>query len=65
MQHSSRISGFHGLTLHERRRAICERLQLAPGDLEQMLAHGGLSEASADRIVENLLGTYHCRLVLA
>ena len=58
MQHSSRISGFHGLTLRERRRAISERLQLTPGDLERMLAHGGLSEAIADRIVENLLGTY-------
>ena len=55
MQHSSRISGFHGLTLRERRRAISERLQLTPGDLERMLAHGGLSEAIADRIVENLL----------
>jgi hydroxymethylglutaryl-CoA reductase len=33
-------------------------LQLAPSDLEQMLAHGGLSVPTADRIVENLLGTY-------
>jgi hydroxymethylglutaryl-CoA reductase len=58
MQHVSRIPGFGRLSLEERRRAVSERLSLAAEQLELALERGGLDEATADKMVENSLGTY-------
>ena len=58
MQHVSRIPGFGRLSLTERRRAMSERLSLAGEQLQRALEHGGLDEATADKMVENALGTY-------
>lgn len=58
MVDSSRIPGFYKLSLEDRRRAISERAELALDELLAVLDSGGLSAATADKVVENVLGTY-------
>ena len=58
MKHLSRIPGFHRLSMNERRSALCERLQLGPDDIRRALEQGGLDASTADKMVENSLGTY-------
>lgn len=58
MVDSSRIPGFYKLSLEDRRRAISERTELALDELLAVLDSGGLSAATADKVVENVLGTY-------
>lgn len=55
---SSRIPGFYELPLAERRQQIEEALGLDPLELQQALDDGGLLPRHADKIVENVLGTY-------
>jgi hydroxymethylglutaryl-CoA reductase len=55
---TSHIPGFYQLSLEERRRLLAEHLGCAVDDLANALDHGGLSPATADKIVENVLGTY-------
>jgi hydroxymethylglutaryl-CoA reductase len=54
----SRISGFYKLPLPERRRAVAEVAEVDADELVHTLEHGGLDPALADKIVENVLGTY-------
>jgi hydroxymethylglutaryl-CoA reductase len=54
----SRISGFYRLPLNQRRRAVCEVSGVDPDELIESLDRGGLDPALADKIVENVLGTY-------
>jgi hydroxymethylglutaryl-CoA reductase len=58
MQHESRISGFHKLSLSERRRTLADRLELPADELDLSLYAGGLDAATADKMVENALGCY-------
>jgi hydroxymethylglutaryl-CoA reductase len=58
MQHISRIPGFGRLSLEERRRAMSERSCVSAEQLARSLEHGGLDVATADKMVENSLGTY-------
>jgi len=54
----SRISGFYRLPLNQRRRAVCDVSGVDIDELTESLERGGLDPALADKIVENVLGTY-------
>jgi hydroxymethylglutaryl-CoA reductase len=54
----SRISGFYKLPLALRRRAVCELTGVDFDELVLGLERGGLDASVADKIVENVLGTY-------
>ncbi len=58
MAEGSRIPGFYKLSLAARRQLVAERAGLALGDLEHALEAGGLDTATADKVVENVLGIY-------
>ena len=55
---TSRLPGFYKLSVAERREIAASALGVAPADLEAALADGGLALATADKTVENVLGTY-------
>lgn len=58
MARESRISGFYRLPLVERRRAAADITGIDFDELVQGLDRGGIDAALADKIVENVLGTY-------
>lgn len=58
MARESRISGFYRLPLSLRRRAVADASGVALEELIDSLERGGLDPALADKIVENVLGTY-------
>jgi hydroxymethylglutaryl-CoA reductase len=58
MSRSSRMPGFHKVTVHERRALVGEATGADPGEIERALEQGGLDAESADKFVENVLGTY-------
>jgi hydroxymethylglutaryl-CoA reductase len=58
MVDSSRIPGFYKLSLEDRRRTVSEKAELAFDELLAALETGGLDSATADKVVENVLGTY-------
>ncbi len=55
---SSRIPGFYDLPLEERRQALIERGFLVPGDLENLSREGGLPDAVAENMIENVIGSF-------
>ena len=58
MADGSRIPGFYKLSLAERREVIAERAAVDHAELALALEHGGLDSATADKVVENVLGIY-------
>lgn len=58
MARDSRIPGFYKLPLLDRRRTVCELTGVHPDTLALGLDGGGIDAARADKIVENVLGTY-------
>jgi hydroxymethylglutaryl-CoA reductase len=58
MTEGSRIPGFYRLSIDERRALVSERADLDLGELVAGLAGGGLDPERADKVVENVLGTY-------
>ncbi len=58
MSDSSLLTGLYRLTLAERRHHVAQALGIDITVLEQALCAGGLDPATADKIVENVLGTY-------
>jgi hydroxymethylglutaryl-CoA reductase len=58
MTQSSRISGFYKVTVQERRALASEATGATVADIEQSLEGGGLDAETADKFVENVLGTY-------
>lgn len=54
----SRIPGFYKLTLDERRRVAAAALGLEDSAIERALADGGLDRQTADKTIENVIGTY-------
>jgi hydroxymethylglutaryl-CoA reductase len=58
MARTSRLPGFRKVTVDERRVLIGDSTGADPRDIHQALEHGGLDAASADKFVENVLGTY-------
>jgi hydroxymethylglutaryl-CoA reductase len=55
--HSSRIPKFYELSISERRRLLGLHVELTAADLSALEA-GGLDPATADRVVENVVGVY-------
>ena len=55
---SSRLEGFYKLSVSERRQMLAELAGLTPEQIEAWSASGELSEDAADRMIENVVGTY-------
>src|ERR1700733_13093233 len=58
MARTSRFPGFYNVTLQERRALVGEATGADPDDIERALEGGGLDAETADKFVENVLGTY-------
>lgn len=58
MKRTSRIPGFYKASLAERRALVAEAIGLPIDDLDRALAAGGLAPEIADKLVENVIGTY-------
>ncbi len=58
MARTSRLPGFYKVTVNERRSLVCEATGADPQEIEAALAGGGLDAETADKFVENVLGTY-------
>jgi hydroxymethylglutaryl-CoA reductase len=54
---TSSIPGFRDLDMAARRRALAEIRELSASDLDEALAGGGLAPATADKMIENAIGT--------
>jgi len=54
----SRIPGFYKLPLRERREVVCERAGVPLEELVRAVDGGGLDALMADKVVENVIGTY-------
>jgi hydroxymethylglutaryl-CoA reductase len=62
---TSRIPGFYKLALDDRRRAAAEALGVPVRELEAALGFGGLDPRTADKTIENVIGTYAMPFALA
>src|SRR5579871_4635431 len=58
MERNSRPPGFYKVTVPERRSLVGEATGADPNDIERALDAGGLDAETADKFVENVLGTY-------
>jgi hydroxymethylglutaryl-CoA reductase len=58
MARTSRLPGFYKVTVQERRALVGEVTGSDPADIERALDAGGLDSETADKFVENVLGTY-------
>ena len=54
---NSRLKGFYKLDVEERRRMIAELANLGEEQVAALAASGDLDDASADRMIENVIGT--------
>lgn len=52
------ITGFYKLSIDERRRLAAEHAKVPVEQWDSILEHGGLDPLTADKVVENVLGTY-------
>ena len=55
---SSRIPGFYRLPVSERQRLLGEQRELGASELRDALHHGGLAVETADKMIENVIGTF-------
>ena len=58
MARTSRLPGFYKVSVDERRTLVSEATGEATCDIERALESGGLDEETADKFVENVIGTY-------
>ncbi|MBK8690733.1 MAG: hydroxymethylglutaryl-CoA reductase, degradative [Deltaproteobacteria bacterium] len=58
MSRTSRIPGFYKQSVEARRRLLAEAADLDGAELTRALAGGGLDVTTADKTVENVVGTY-------
>src|ERR1700677_1914566 len=58
MARTSRFPGFYKITVAERRALVSEATGADPRDIERALEAGGLDAETADKFVQNVLGTY-------
>jgi hydroxymethylglutaryl-CoA reductase len=58
MARTSRFPGFYKITVQERRSLVGEATGIDPSDIERELDEGGLDAETADKFVENVLGTF-------
>jgi len=55
---TSQLPGFYKVTVSERRRLVAEATGVDALDIGRALERGGLDASTADKFVENVLGTY-------
>ena len=55
---NSRLEGFYKLSVSERRMKLAEIANLSDEHVQAWAANGELSEDAADRMIENVVGTY-------
>src|SRR5690348_11393315 len=55
---TSRLPGFYKLSVDERRRLAADALGIEVRELVRALGAGGLDLATADKTIENVIGTY-------
>ena len=55
---NSRLEGFYKLSVSERREMLAELAGMTSEQVEAWSASGELSEEAADRMIENVVGTY-------
>ena len=55
---NSRLEGFYKLSVSERRMKLAEIANLDDEHVQAWAASGELSEDAADRMIENVIGTY-------
>lgn len=65
MGKTSRIPGFHKLTVEERLRAVKEFADLSEDDMALLSKRGHLDIQTADRMIENVIGTFELPLGIA
>ncbi|CAN5355297.1 hydroxymethylglutaryl-CoA reductase, degradative [soil metagenome] len=58
MAKTSRLPGFYKVSIDERRQLVSEATGIEVADVERSLDNGGLDEETADKFVENVIGTY-------
>jgi hydroxymethylglutaryl-CoA reductase len=58
MARTSRFPGFYKITVQERRSLVGDATGADPREIERALDGGGLDADTADKFVENVLGTY-------
>ena len=58
MARNSRIPGFYKQSVEARRRVISEAVDLDASEIARVLSAGGMDVTTADKTVENVLGTY-------
>jgi hydroxymethylglutaryl-CoA reductase len=58
MARTSQLPGFRKVTVEERRALVGDATGADPGEIGRALEGGGLDAQSADKFVENVLGTY-------
>jgi hydroxymethylglutaryl-CoA reductase len=58
MARTSRLPGFYKVTVQERRALVSEATGATTEEMERALDGGGLDAETADKFVENVLGTY-------
>src|SRR6476660_6374418 len=58
MTKTSRLPGFHKITVQQRRLLVSDVTGAAVSEMESALDGGGLDADTADKFVENVLGTY-------
>lgn len=57
-QRTSQLPGFYKVTVAERRALVCEATGVEASHIARALDGGGLPAETADKFVENVLGTY-------
>jgi degradative hydroxymethylglutaryl-CoA reductase len=62
---SSRLEGFYKLSVSARREKLAEIAGLTPEQVEAWSSSGELSEDAADRMIENVVGTYSLPIGIA
>ena len=62
MGRTSRIPGFYKLTPEERLRRVAEFANLTPEEQELLRRFGALDEATANRMIENVMGVFQLPL---
>ncbi len=65
MGKTSRIPGFYKLTPEERLRRVAEFANLTPEEQELLRRFGALDEATANRMIENVIGVFQLPLGIA
>ncbi len=58
MSKTSQLPGFYKVQVAERRALVCDATGIEPVEIERALEGGGLDADTADKFVENVLGTY-------